>query len=138
MQHLCPKIAHAAAKSGATQATERHVMRPQNEFSEDRAAELCLLQMAIEATEQLPKFWALLKNQPADYCVADPEQAAILDLYLLLWIWGYLRSQSYFVPRVHKEFSGAKLCSRLRQLPFDSYTTISVFVSFGPELLAAA
>jgi hypothetical protein len=138
MQHLCPKGAHAAAKSGATQATERHVMRPQNEFSEDRAAELCLLQMAIEATEQVPKFWTLLKNQPVGCYVADHEQAAILDLYLLLWIWGYLRSQSYFVPRVHKEFSGAKLCSRLRQLPFDFYTTISVIVSFGPELLAAA
>ena len=138
MQHLCPKSARPAAKSGATQATERHVMRPQNEFTKDRATELCLLQMAIEATKQLPKFWTLLKNQPIDYCLADPEQAAIFDLYLLLWIWGYLRSQSYFVPRVRKEFSGAKLCSRLRQLPFDSYTTISVFVSFGPELLAAA
>ena len=113
-------------------------MRPQNEFTKDRATELCLLQMAIEATKQLPKFWTLLKNEPAGYGVADPEQAAILDFNLLLWIWGYLRSQSYFVPRVHKEFSGAKLCSRLRQLPFDFYTTISVFVSFGSELLAAA
>ena len=113
-------------------------MRPQNEFSKDRATELCLLQMSIEATEQLPKFWTLLKNEPAGYGVADPEQAAILDLYLLLWMWGHLRSQDYFAPRVSKEFSGTKLCSRLRQPPFESYTTISVFVSFGRELLAAA
>jgi hypothetical protein len=138
MQHLCPKSARAAAKKRTTQATERHVMRPQNEFSEDRAAELCLLQMAIEATNQLPKFWALLKNQPTDDPVTDPEQAAITDLYLLVWFWGHLRSQDYFAPRVHKEFSGVKLRSRLRQLPFDSYTAISVLVGFDQELLDAA
>ena len=113
-------------------------MRPQNELSEDRAAELCLLQMAIEATEQLPKFWTALKRRPVDYCAADSEQAAILDLYLLVWIWGYLRSEDSFAPRVHEQVSWARFCSRLRQLPFDSYSTISVRVGFEEELLHAA
>jgi hypothetical protein len=113
-------------------------MRPQNEFSEDRAAELCLLQMAIEATEQLPKFWAALKRRPADYGAADSEQAAILDLYLLVWIWGYLRSEDSFAPRVDRQVSRARFRSRLRQLPFDAYSTISVRVRFDQELLHAA
>ena len=113
-------------------------MRPQREFSEDRAAELCLLQMAIEATEQLPKFWATLKRSPVDYYAADPEQAAILDLYLLIWIWGYLRSEDSFAPTGNEQVSRARFRSRLRQLPFDSYSTISVRVRFDQELLQAA
>jgi hypothetical protein len=113
-------------------------MRPQNEFSEDRAAELCLLQMAIETTEQLPKFWEALKRRPGDYCAADPEQVAILDLYLLVWFWGYLRSEDYFAPLVGEHVSPTSFRSRLRQLPFDSYRTIFVRVRFDEELLDAA
>ncbi len=108
-------------------------MRPQSQSGEGRTAELCLLQMAIEATEQLPKYWDKLKTRPVDYCVADPEQAAILDLYLLVWMWGHLRSQ-----KSHRQVSGVRLRSRLRQLPFDEYPAISVLVHFDRELPRAA
>lgn len=113
-------------------------MRPQNESGRDRAVELCLLQMAIEATEQLPKFWGPLKHEPAAYCAGDPEQAAIVDLYLLVWLWGYRRSQNHDAPQRQRQFSGVKLRSRLRKLPFNSYGRISVLVRFGQDLAVAA
>ena len=113
-------------------------MRPQNQFGKDRAAEFCLLQLAIESTQQLPKFWSRLKRRPAGQLAADSAEAAVLDLYLLVWFWGYLRSQNQYSPETQEQFSGAKLRSRLRQLPFNAYAEISVFVHFDEELLAAA
>src|ERR1700757_181958 len=81
--------AHRPLSKRLSQATERHVMRPQNQFGKDRAAEFCLLQLAIESTQQLPKFWSRLKRRPAGQLAADSAEAAVLDLYLLVWFWGY-------------------------------------------------
>ena len=113
-------------------------MRPQNEFGKDRAAEFCLLQLAIESTQQLPKFWSRLKRRPAGQLAADAAEAAVLDLYLLVWFWGYLRSQGHCSPETPEQFSGTKLRSRLSQFPFSAYSEISVLVRFDEELLQAA
>jgi hypothetical protein len=133
MQPRSPTKAHTPArllKRNLIQAVEQALISPaKKQNSELRPAEFHLLQMAAQIREAWPNIDARLTS--SGNFPRYNEEAAILDLYLLVLFWSYMHSGAYLLQDDLGEMDfSVQIIAQLNPSRFGTYVTESIRAAY--------